>query len=250
MSFLDKIFDSNQKQLRKLEPFLKEISAKESDISSLKDSQIKDRVSQLKEDGRKVPDDKVSEFIDNNLVEVFALVREATKRVANMRHFDVQIMAGVALAQGKLTEVSTGEGKTLIATLPLTLYSLLDRGAHIVTVNDYLARRDGEWCGHIYNFLGLSVGIITPTQAYRYESLETLEKKGKSKELLKSSLPNVVKLNNMNGVFLVECSKKDAYACDITYGTNNDLGFDYLRDNMVYDLAQQVQRGHHFVIIE
>ncbi len=250
MSFLDKIFDSNQKQLRKLEPFLKEISAKESDISSLKDSQIKDRVSQLKEDGRKVPDDKVSEFIDNNLVEVFALVREATKRVANMRHFDVQIMAGVALAQGKLTEVSTGEGKTLIATLPLTLYSLLDRGAHIVTVNDYLARRDGEWCGHIYNFLGLSVGIITPTQAYRYESLETLEKKGKSKELLKSSLPNVVKLNNMNGVFLVECSKKDAYACDITYGTNNDLGFDYLRDNLVYSKPDMVMRDLFFCIVD
>lgn len=250
MSFLDKIFDSNQKQLRKLEPFVKEISAKETEISSLKDSQIKDRISKLKDDGRKISDDKISDFIDDNLVEVFALVREATKRVANMRHFDVQIMAGVALAQGKLTEVATGEGKTLIATLPLTLYSLLDRGAHIVTVNDYLARRDGEWCGHIYNFLGLSVGIITPSQAYRYASLETIEKEGKSKELLKSSLPNVAKLNNMNGVFLVECSKKEAYACDITYGTNNDLGFDYLRDNLVYSKSDMVMRDLFFCIVD
>jgi preprotein translocase subunit SecA len=250
MSFLDKIFDSNQKQLRKLEPFVKEISAKEAEISSLKDSQIKDRISKLKDDGRKISDDKISDFIDDNLVEVFALVREATKRVANMRHFDVQIMAGVALAQGKLTEVATGEGKTLIATLPLTLYSLLDRGAHIVTVNDYLARRDGEWCGHIYNFLGLSVGIITPSQAYRYASLETIEKEGKSKELLKSSLPNVAKLNNMNGVFLVECSKKEAYACDITYGTNNDLGFDYLRDNLVYSKSDMVMRDLFFCIVD
>ena len=250
MSFLDKIFDSNQKQLRKLGPFIEEISAKEEEISSLTDSQIKDRISKLKGDGRKISDDKIPDFIDDNLVEVFALVREATKRVANIRHFDVQIMAGVALAQGKLTEVATGEGKTLIATLPLTLYSLLDRGAHIVTVNDYLARRDGEWCGHIYNFLGLSVGIITPSQAYRYASLETLEKEGKSKDLLKSSLPNVAKLNNMNGVFLVECSKKEAYACDITYGTNNDLGFDYLRDNLVYSKHDMVMRDLFFCIVD
>ena len=150
--------------------------------------------------------------LDDILVEAFATVREAAKRTLGQRHFDVQLIGGMVLHEGGIAEMRTGEGKTLVATLPVYLNALAGKGVHVVTVNDYLARRDAEWMGQIYKFLGLSVGVI------------------------------------VHG--LDDDERRAAYACDITYGTNNEFGFDYLRDNMKYDLAQMVQRGHGFAIVD
>ena len=152
------------------------------------------------------------ETLDDLLPEAFAVVREAGRRVLNMRHFDVQLIGGMVLHSGKIAEMKTGEGKTLVATLPAYLNALEGKGVHVVTVNDYLARRDSEWMGRLYRFLGMSVGVI------QHE------------------------LNDQE--------RQVAYAADITYGTNNEFGFDYLRDNMKFDLARYVQRGHHFAIVD
>ena len=146
------------------------------------------------------------------LPEAFAIVREAGRRVLNMRHFDVQLIGGMVLHQGRIAEMKTGEGKTLVATLPAYLNALAGKGVHVVTVNDYLARRDSEWMGRIYRFLGMTVGVIQ---------------------------------HDLN-----DAERKAAYGSDITYGTNNEFGFDYLRDNMKFELAQYVQRGHNFAIVD
>jgi preprotein translocase subunit SecA len=145
-------------------------------------------------------------------VPAFATVREAAKRTLGQRHFDVQLIGGMVLHEGSIAEMRTGEGKTLVATLPVYLNALAGKGVHVVTVNDYLARRDAEWMGQIYRFLGMSVGVI------------------------------------VHG--LDDAERAQAYACDITYGTNNEYGFDYLRDNMKYEMAQMVQRGHNFAIVD
>ena len=155
---------------------------------------------------------KMQEALQPALVPAFALVREAGRRTLGMRHFDVQLIGGSVLHQGKISEMKTGEGKTLVATLPAYLNALTGKGVHIVTVNDYLARRDAEWMGPIYKMLGLSVGVIVHD--------------------------------------LDDVQRRAAYAADITYGTNNEFGFDYLRDNMKYDLTKCVQRGHHFAIVD
>src|SRR5687767_2260961 len=152
------------------------------------------------------------EKLDDLLPEAFAVVREAGKRTLNMRHFDVQLIGGIVLHRGKIAEMKTGEGKTLVATLPAYLNALEGKGVHIITVNDYLARRDSEWMGRIYRFLGMSVGVIQ---------------------------------HDLN-----DQERQVAYAADITYGTNNEFGFDYLRDNMKFDLANYVQRGHNFAIVD
>src|SRR3984885_1177005 len=152
------------------------------------------------------------ETLDDLLVEAFAAVREASKRTLGQRHYDVQLVGGMVLHQGGIAEMRTGEGKTLVATLPIYLNALAGKGVHLVTVNDYLASRDAEWMGRIYKFLGLSVGVI------------------------------------VNG--LSQGERQRAYGSDITYGTNNEFGFDYLRDNLVYDAAEMVQRGHHFAIVD
>ena len=150
--------------------------------------------------------------LDDALPEVFAVVRETAKRTLGQRHFDMQLIGGAVLHEGKIAEMKTGEGKTLVATLPVTLNALTGRGVHVVTVNDYLARRDAEWMGQIYKFLGLSVGVI------------------------------------VHGV--TDQERKLAYACDVTYGQNNEFGFDYLRDNMKFNLEDYVQRPHHFAIVD
>ncbi len=150
--------------------------------------------------------------LDDILVPAFATCREAAKRTLGQRHFDVQLIGGMILHEGSISEMKTGEGKTLVATLPVYLNALAGRGVHVVTVNDYLAKRDAEWMGQIYNFLGLTVGVIV-------HGLEDPERKA-------------------------------AYACDVTYGTNNELGFDYLRDNMKYRLEDMVQRGHVYAIVD
>ncbi len=247
MSFFSKIFDSNQKQLNKLSLYLEKVNQEESKVKSYSDDKIKKRILEVKNKGKNIKDEDIDSFIENNIIEVFSLVREASNRVFNHRHYDVQIMAGVAMAKGKLIELSTGEGKTLVATLPLSLYSLLSRGAHIVTVNDYLAKRDAEWCGFIYSFLGLSTGVVTSTSSYKFITIDEFQDYGKDK---KDAKGYDLKLNGMHGLYLVECTRKEAYDCDITYATNNDLGFDYLRDNLVFNKEDIVQRDLFFCIVD
>jgi preprotein translocase subunit SecA len=212
----------HERDVKKLQPVIKEIGAKEPEIRALSDEELRLRFTKLKEEVRerlKDADPAESDFrqrmqdaIQPAIVEAFALVREAGRRFLNMRHFDVQLIGGMVLHGGKIAEMKTGEGKTLVATLPAALNGLAGRGVHIVTVNDYLARRDAEWMSPLYRGLGLSVGVIVHD--------------------------------------LDDDQRRAAYGADITYGTNNEFGFDYLRDNMKYDLANCVQRGHHFAIVD
>ncbi|HUX81049.1 MAG TPA: preprotein translocase subunit SecA [Candidatus Paceibacterota bacterium] len=173
---------------------------------------------------------------------VFALVREASRRTLRQPHFDVQIVGGLALLQGKIAEMRTGEGKTLVATLPATFHALASRGVHVVTVNDYLARRDGAWMGQVYDYLGLSIGVVTSTGAYRYDSSHVAKEEDADRDAEGSF--------KVFYDYLRPVSKGEAYAADITYVTNNELGFDYLRDNTAYDASQIMQRGHHYAIID
>ena len=197
-----KLFGSaNDRRIRSYEPRVREINALEKELEVLSDDALRARTDEFKK--------QVAEgaSLDDILVPAFATVREAAKRTLGQRHFDVQLIGGMILHEGKISEMKTGEGKTLVATLPVYLNALAGRGVHVVTVNDYLAKRDAEWMGQIYNFLGLSVGVI------------------------------------VHG--LDDEQRKKAYDCDITYGTNNEYGFDYLRDNMKYELAHMVQREHN-----
>ena len=197
---------ANDRELKRLRPLVAEISAKEPEIQKLSDEQLRGKTVEFRHRLAQ------GETLDDLLPEAFAVVREAGKRTLNMRHFDVQLIGGVVLHRGRIAEMKTGEGKTLVATLPAYLNALEGKGVHVVTVNDYLARRDSEWMGRIYRFLGMSVGVI------QHE------------------------LNDQE--------RQVAYGCDITYGTNNEFGFDYLRDNMKFDLGHYVQRGHHFAIVD
>jgi len=180
--------------------------------------------------------------MEGELALVFALVREAATRTLQQRHFDVQLIGGVALARGKIAEMKTGEGKTLVATLPAALNTLSGKGVHIVTVNDHLARRDATWMGQVYAFLGLTVGVITSTGAYKYDASHVEKEEDRERDA--------------EGFFRVfydylkPVTKKEAYAADITYATNNELGFDYLRDNTAYDASQLTQRGHVYALID
>ncbi|HEX8560175.1 MAG TPA: preprotein translocase subunit SecA [Pyrinomonadaceae bacterium] len=225
--FLTKVFgSSNQRYIKTLAPLVAEINGLEPSVKQLSDDQMRARVAELREqviaevgdttakgeEARKERKRRTQEALDRVLPEVFALTREASVRATGMRHFDVQLIGGIALHQGRIAEMRTGEGKTLVATLPATLNALTGRGVHVVTVNDYLATRDAEWMGRIYKFLGLSVGAI---------------------------------VNDLD-----DWERKDAYASDITYGTNNEFGFDYLRDNMKFDLATCVQRPHYHAIVD
>jgi preprotein translocase subunit SecA len=196
----------NDRELKRLHPLVGRIGELEGGLRNLSDAEIRAKSTEFRERHAK------GESLDDLLPEAFAVVREAGRRVLNMRHFDVQLLGGMVLHQGKIAEMKTGEGKTLVSTLPAYLNGLSGRGMHLVTVNDYLARRDSEWMGRIYRYLGMSVGVI------QHE--------------------------------LNDAERQVAYGCDITYGTNNEFGFDYLRDNMKFDLAQFVQRGHRFAIVD
>jgi len=196
----------NERELKRLKPIVERINALEPSMQKLSDVELQRKTVEFKERLEK------GESLDSLLPEAFAVVRETSRRVLGMRHFDVQLMGGIVLHQGKIAEMKTGEGKTLVATLPAYLDALTGKGVHIVTVNDYLAKRDAEWMGPIYRFLGLTVGYIT------------------------SGMDNE--------------ERKKAYLCDITYGTNSEFGFDYLRDNMKYSLEDMVQRGHYYAIID
>ena len=237
MSILAKIFgDSNQKYIKNLQPIVEKINSFEPEMQKLSAEQLKEKTKEFKDRL------KSGETLDDILPEAFAMVREVGKRTLNQRHFDVQLIGGIVLHQGKIAEMRTGEGKTLSATLPAYLNALESKGVHIVTVNDYLAKRDMVWMGQIYNALGLSVGCIVNESGYVYDASY------KSTELDKER--DVVGGFKVVENYLRPAERKDAYGADITYGTNHEFGFDYLRDNMVYNLEQQVQRGFNFSIVD
>jgi preprotein translocase subunit SecA len=196
----------NDREIKRMRPGVDRINALEAQVAALSDEALRGKTAEFR---TRVAN---GEPLDDLLPEAFAVVREAGRRVLQMRHYDVQLIGGMVLHRGTIAEMKTGEGKTLVATLPAYLNALEGKGVHVVTVNDYLARRDAEWMGRVYRFLGMSVGVV------QHE------------------------LNDQQ--------RQAAYGCDITYGTNNEFGFDYLRDNMKFDLASMVQRGHHFAIVD
>ena len=220
---------------------LDRINQLEKEIENLKSEEFPEKINQLR---LKV---KEKQDLDKILEEVFALTREASKRTLKQRHYDVQILGGIALHEGKVIEMKTGEGKTLAATLPVTLNALLNKGVHIITVNDYLAKRDAVWMGQIYNYLGLSVACITQEGAFLYDPNYKLSKEEKDQLDQKRDELGSFKVVKE---FLRPINRKEAYLADILYGTNSEFGFDYLRDNLVYDLEEKVQRGHYFAIID
>ena len=242
MSFLEKIFpDGNKKELKKMQPIVDAVNKLEAEYEKLSDEEIKNKTSEFKQklkEGKK---------LDDILPEAFATVREAAKRTLGMRHYDVQIIGAVALHKGKIAEMRTGEGKTLTSTLPVYLNALEGKGVHVVTVNDYLAKRDAVWMSKIYDFLGMSVGIIQNQRvSFVYDSSIVRPESLSEEDLEKESF-------KVENEFLRPASRKDAYACDITYGTNNEYGFDYLRDNMVQTIEEMVMRpGNemHYAIID
>ncbi len=239
MAILEKIFgNSNEKYLKKIKPLVEKINLLEAEFEAFPEEKFREKTIEFKERLKK------GETLDDILPEAFALVREAGRRTLRQRHFDVQLMGGIVLHQGKIAEMKTGEGKTLAATLPLYLNALEGKGCHLVTVNDYLARRDTVWMGQIYHFLGLSVGCLNHEQSFVYDP--EYKKPAEEKEKMRDELGSFYVVED----FLKPCSRKEAYLADITYGTNNEFGFDYLRDNMVYNLNQQVQRGFNYAIID
>ena len=214
----------HDRDIRRLRPIVAAVTPLERELSRLQDADLRRRADEFR---KRIQD---GEELEELLPEVFALVREAGRRSVGMRHFDVQLMGGVVLHQGKIAEMATGEGKTLVATLPAVLNGLTGRGVHIVTVNDYLARRDTQWMGPIYHLLGLSVGVIQHEASFLYDP----------------TYPS----NDARFASLRPCSRREAYLADITYGTNNEFGFDYLRDNMRFSLDELSQRELHYAIVD
>ncbi len=274
-----KLFDSNEKQIKAAQPTVDKINALEKELEKKKLEDFQKRIEKMREEldelVAKVPEedkqsvrtpekgkdfpkyeiaiqDKLQEF----LPEVFAMIREVTKRKMRkgdkfIRQFDVQLLAATILSQGqKLTELKTGEGKTLVFQMPAALYSLVGRGSHVMTVNDYLARRDGEYAGHILSDLGITVGIITPEKSYKYIKDEDVKAlKGEEAWNERKNI-HVMNPGEGKGLNLIEVSKKEAYECDIVYGTNNEFGFDYLRDNMSTTRANMAQGELYFCIVD
>src|SRR6195952_3230739 len=206
-ALLAKIFGTrNEREIKAMRPTIAAINDLESSIQQLSDIDLAAKTIEFKERLQR------GATLDDLLIEAFAVAREAGKRVLNMRHFDVQLIGGMVLHKGQIAEMKTGEGQTLVATAPVYLNALAGQGVHVITVNDYLAKRDAEWMGQVYRFLGMTVGTI------------------------------------VHG--LSQGQRQDAYLSDITYGTNNEFGFDYLRDNLVYDANEMVQRGHNFAVVD
>lgn len=224
-TLLSRVFGTkNERELKRVWPIMEKVNSFESSVTGLSDFQLQEKTEEFKkrlENG---------ETVDDLLPEAFALVREVSMRKMNMRHFDMQILGGIVLHEGRIAEMKTGEGKTLVATLPVYLNAIEGRGVHIVTVNDYLAKRDSQWMGPIYHFLGLSVGVIQHDTSFFYDP---------------TYFSNDKRLD-----FLRPCSRQEAYSADITYGTNNEFGFDYLRDNMKYDISDYSQRELHYAIVD
>ena len=259
MRLFSRFVDSNDRELRRIQPLVDEINRLEPEFEALSDEEIRaqfaeiraeilelavpdepsedelhhpdlERRRELKRDRRKRENERIDKALDDVLPEVFAMSREAMKRTLGMRHYDVQLIGGAVLHQGKIAEMRTGEGKTFLPTLAAILNSLTGRGVHVVTVNDYLARRDPQWMGPVFHFLGVSLGMITHDASFVFEpDFPTTDER----------------LINLRPV-----TRNEAYAADVTYGTNNEFGFDYLRDNMVIELDQRVQREKSYAIVD
>ena len=231
-SWFEKLFDSNEKEVKRLKPIIEKINSLEPSFQALSHEALKARTDEFKERLER------GETLDDLLPEAFAAVREASRRTIGLRHFDVQLMGGIVLHQGKIAEMKTGEGKTLVATLPLYLNSLQGKGCHLVTVNDYLARRDAYWMAPVYHALGVSVASIFPLQS--------------SGEGLPALIydPDYTDEKDKRWPHFRPVTRREAYHADITYGTNNEFGFDYLRDNMAIDLSQKVQRPLNYAIVD
>src|SRR5215210_8819154 len=265
MRFLSRFVDSNDRELRQIQPLVDEANDLEAEIQALSDDEIRARIDAVRAEIREAaePDEpsddelhhedlerrrelararrkeeqrRIQAALDVAAPEVFAMAREAMRRTLGMRHFDVQLIGGAVLHQGKIAEMRTGEGKTFVPTLAAVLNALSGRGVHVVTVNDYLARRDPQWMGPVFHFLGVSVGIILGQQSDG----------GAASYVYEPGYPT----NDERLVNLKPVSRREAYAADITYGTNNEFGFDYLRDNMVTELDQRVQRERFFGIVD
>ncbi len=259
LGFLSRFVDSNDRELKRFQPLVEAANGLETEIQALSAEEMRARIAELRaeivevavpdeasEDERHHPElerrreiakarrkrenERIQAALDDILPEVFAMAREAMSRTLKMRHFDVQMLGGAVLHQGKIAEMKTGEGKTLVPTLAAALNALVGRGVHLVTVNDYLARRDPQWMGPVFHYLGLSVGMITHDASFVFEP---------------GYPTNDERLINLKPV-----SRREAYAADITYGTNNEFGFDYLRDNMVTELNERVQRERYFAIVD
>jgi len=261
--FLSQLFDSNEKQLKKAQPIIDQTNSFEEEYSQLSDDELREKTSILQKQVQKAiqedPDntEKEKEILRKVFPEAAAIVREMAWRVAKHKHYDVQVLAAYFLFENNVIELFTGEGKTLAANITLLLYALTGRGAHLVTVNDYLAKRDAEWNGLILNELGLTVGAVNNDTQYRCVSDEEARKlkpevapKLIQERDKKNKKADRLKYDFMNGANLIECTKKEAYGCDVVYGTANEFGFDYLRDNMVHDIDHKVQTDLHFVIID
>ncbi|MBP9822488.1 MAG: preprotein translocase subunit SecA [Candidatus Pacebacteria bacterium] len=242
MAFLSNLFgDANKRYIKSLEPIISKINELEKDLVGLSDAQLKEKTTEFK---KRLAE---GEALDDLLPEAFATVREASKRTLGQRHYDSQLIGGIALHRGTIAEMKTGEGKTLVATAPVYLNALTGKGVHMVTVNDYLSRRDAAWMGQIYDALGLTVACINHEASYQYDSSHVTKEEDKEEDV-EGGFKIVHEL-------LRPITRKQAYACDITYGTNNEYGFDYLRDNMAYSQDQMSQRsaeegGHNFAIVD
>ncbi|NOZ24987.1 MAG: preprotein translocase subunit SecA [Nitrospirae bacterium] len=225
VSIIKKIFGTkNDREIKRLWPMVERVNGLEAEMSSLSDARLRDKTDEFKRRLEK------GETLDELLYEAFALVRETSKRLLKMRHFDVQVIGAIVLHEGKIAEMKTGEGKTLVATMPVYLNAIEGKGVHVVTVNDYLAKRDAQWMSPIYHHLGLSVGVIQHDASFLYDPEFRSDDKQHDR--------------------LRPCSRKEAYAADITYGTNNEFGFDYLRDNMKYDINDYCQRELNYAIVD
>ena len=236
MNIIDKIFgDPNEKVIKALRPVVDKINNLEDKFKAMSDEELKAQTAGFKK--RLEAGDDIKKKLDEILPEAFAVVREAAKRVLGQRHYDAQLMGGIVLHRGQIAEMRTGEGKTLVATLPAYLNALTGRGVHVITVNDYLAKRDAEWMGKVHNFLGMTVGCITHEQAFKLSCDQN-----------EITPQPTFERGAQGGLALVP--RKEAYACDILYGTNNEYGFDYLRDNMAPDLESMVQRGLNYAVVD
>jgi preprotein translocase subunit SecA len=272
IDFFTKLFDSNEKQILRINKIVAKINQIEGDLSTKSIEDMKLRLDSFREklrplvdeipieskDSLRAPDrkkptaseKKVNAYLQEILPEVYAIVRETAKRVYNRRHFDVQLIGGIILSEGKIAELKTGEGKTQVAWLPLALYGLTGRGAHLVTVNDYLAKSHGEYSGFIFSLLGYTVGVTEPHASYVFITDEQLEE-FKGEEILQQRKQLTVQNpGDTKGFNLRQVSKSESYNCDILYATNNEVGFDYLKDNMANKIEDMVQRELYFAIVD
>lgn len=235
-------FSEDNKHVKKLEPIVKKVFDLEEGMKTLTDEQLKEKSLALRDEIRSIENiDERLKKLDQNIHLAFALVREASRRTLQMMHYRVQVIGGLLIHKGHIAEMRTGEGKTLVATLPAYANALIGEGVHIVTVNDYLSRRDAVWMGQVYNMLGITVSVINHEKSFLYTDVMNAEED---------------RVRDETGDYKVEydylkpCSRREAYEADITYGTNNEFGFDYLRDNLVYEPSQLSQRAHFYAIVD